>query len=180
MDKAQLFTLHIPLARRSAWKASRKYGKPFEEMEDEAVSALAVIVTEWDLDTINSYDPKKDAQKNPTGWIHWRIYFALETKYRASKKRVRYMDFTEGTDDVPTCGINPQQPQKWIDRVMSDLGEDARIIVSTILHGPAEVMEDMMPRRRLRGRETIVRHLLDNGWDKDRIITAWHEIEAAL
>jgi hypothetical protein len=77
--------------------------------------------------------------------------------------------------------LNSNARETFLDRLRRNLGEDAREVVSTLLFGPVEFLEELFPGNR-RPRPERVRAELASGldWQAERFDAAWQEVEAAL
>lgn len=166
-----LFQKYIPLAHHLAGKFSRVYKLPLPEVQDEAVSIWAATVAEWPY----RYDARKS---NPTSWAYRHIYWKLlDHCTRHAPTETTFTNLQRDGQRSPIAGI----PHKtsWLESLLHTLGEDARIVVNTILFAPAEIVNDILPHTT--SRAVVEDYLEDHlDWPMGRVAQAWREVESAM
>lgn len=148
---------------------------PYQELVEEAEGILALMIARWDRGGSTGFDGSK---AGPTSWIYRGLYWDLQIY--CDRKRPKERNFsTLGTEENP---ISLAQKTGWLEGLLSQLGEDARILVTTILFAPSDIAKDIVPNPRSsrRGREAVVSYLRGQGWGLERITSAWSEVEVAL
>jgi hypothetical protein len=165
---ADLFKRHLPLARFLAARFAKTFNAPLQELIDEAEGILALVCCQWDED----YDPKRAA---PSTWVYRNIYHGL-LNLKTRKRHTQSLSTADGQD------LLRQMPakQNWLERLIRDLGEDARAIVQTLLDAPREIAEDLSPRRPKRAAAALRQFLVAHGWGDDKINNAWQEVSQCL
>lgn len=171
MTKQQQITLYqkfLPLANSLARRLARRHKIPIGELQAEARSLWGGIVAEWP----EKYDP---AQCGECHWAYQQIYWRL-LDFCTRRPHVRHEVGMSEKVEFKAKGC-------WLDSFLKMLGEDARIVVTTILHAPGEIVEEIMPRTRGRTRTRIALedYFEDRiGWPMDRFDEAWREVCGAI
>jgi hypothetical protein len=176
-QKADLFTGHRKLACKLGNWAAAKYGIDRDSACDEALETLGDIIAVGNLpDPIN---PAPGDTRKMTSWLYLQLRYRLMTRYgRKTGRSVAAHPFSAiESDDRP---LDPSAKRSWLEGLLQNLGDDARVIVSTIFNAPSDIAEDMCVRRRGRARDHVRRALENQGWDEDRICNAWMEVAACL
>lgn len=175
-EKGELFKKYIPMTYSMANKFSAKYKLPHAEMEDEAQSALAMIVAKWEM------EGAKDSTGSPSTWIYQKMFWHLLTY--CTRKQPKEIRFSAIERETP---IDPPHKTGWLEGLVRTLGEDARIVANTILFAPAEIVEDIKDnlrprshRAREKARAAVEGYLVDQGWTGERFAAAWWELAVAL
>jgi hypothetical protein len=176
--KAKLFDKHLPLTTHLAKRfAKRHFTIPLQEIIDEAQGRLSLVVSRWNQKDGEGYN---HTLCNPTSWIYRELNWHLQTycqRKRPRENRIKTFSVLE-RDENPV-----QLPAKknWLEGILHSLGEDARIIVGTILSAPREIAEELQPatcgRARIAVREYLVKR---KGWSMDRLDMAWKEVSECL
>lgn len=189
-NATKLHTGHIKMAWSHAGTFAAKFPKinP-EDIKDEAESCLGLIIAEW----ANDEPPKGypgPATCTPTGWIYWKMYYHLLTFcMRKQRKEMIFTDLSTGSQEAPSEEAQHQFPhqENRFDQILRMLGKDAQIIATTILHGPAELVEDLVSIATMRKKKTTNREQLAMtaineffDWPNTRFLQAWEEIREAL
>lgn len=184
-NPADIFIGHLPLAWKLAGKFSRFYGLPYDDVKDEAEGALGLICADYHTERARKPETATRRYASTITWVYRKLYFHLLTY--ATRKQSKETNFTTmGGDSETDFSDNRAAPQRWIDRLLMSIGRDAKVIVETILFGPAELLDELMPSRvkeedRIAPPETAraaVASMID--WEDDRFKAAWTEIEQAL
>lgn len=170
-EQITLYKKFLPLANSLARKAARRHRMPTGELQAEARSLWGKIVAEWP----QRYDPARCGECH---WAYQQIYWRLLdfcTRQPARKHEVQMSNKA----DFKAKG-------NWLPGFLAMLGEDARIVVSTILHAPGEIVEEIMPRgnrprTRTRTRIALEDYFEDSlGWPMSRFDSAWAEVCGAI
>jgi hypothetical protein len=169
--------------QRLAWAEGRKFARRTGRCPTACAEAgqeiLHNCLMEWD----ESAPEMKEANRIRK-FIRWRLvdYFRTHEKSRA-RLEIHPMDFSEPEEEED---FSPELEQvitgrpSWSECLLRELGEEGQAVVRLILHGPAEILEDMMPTTHARAARTIRKHLADHGWEFEKINRAWREVQACL
>lgn len=172
-QKADIYRQFLPMATHLAVKFSRRRGLPINEMITEAHSLLGENIARWnELGT----DPIKAATSSTSHWVYIKLYYGLQDYIARKRDRALPMSALE-RDDNP---VQMPAKQPWLGRLCETLGEDARILIDTILHAPSEIADDISSSASRRSREAVRRYLKTHGWTEQRLNMAWTEVEACL
>lgn len=138
-----IYDKYQALACKIAGSYSTKYDLPYEDMKAEAEYHLANLILRGKFKTL--YDPTKGAVST---WIYKKIYWALKD-YIIALAKVPTVNFTmTGTDRNEL--IDPKPGPSWIERLLSEVSEEAQFIIRAIVSAPTELLEcksDRMCRR---------------------------------
>lgn len=163
-SRAVLFIKYKKLAYKVAHAFATKYERPYWEMVDEALHALALeICNRWHV-----YDPKKS---KPSTWLYQAIYWHLLT-YCTNPKKARERPLEEV--------MGHAHRSSWLDNLLRELGEEGRALLSIILEAPGELEETLSYRAPVRSRRAVREYLEEQEWSEDEIEYAWTEVAAAL
>lgn len=172
-QKGELVTQYTPLAYRHAAKFAATYKIPFNDVADEAISGLGLIAMAWN----ESGDPSCSPDGRTT-WVYQKLYWHLLTF--CTRKQPRERCFTSVTKDEDVQ-IDAPAKTGWFEGLLHTLGDDARDIVEIIVNAPAELAEEIRPRKPAKTAKAIqnyVERYFD--WEPTRVMNAWAEVEAAL
>lgn len=169
-EKERLFKKYRGLICRLAYRFSVIYGRPYDELVDQAeFDLISYICEHW----ANKFNPKISTEGT---WAYQMIYYGLMNQCtRKQKVDVPFSVYDEdrSIDIVDTEG--------WAKKLMAELGEEARFLVKTILHAPAEILDDMSPTTRYRARKAVKKHLrTTERWSQAKLNRIWAEVEACL
>lgn len=170
----KLFEKYRPMATRFAVRFSQKYGLPFQETQVEADETLSQICACWHTEG-DPWQYKKGAC-SPTTWVYHLLHWQLTTY--CTRKRPRYSVFSQADTDSRVAFVPAKT--NWRERLMQNLGDDARAIVSTITSAPEELADILVPRRKKQARRAVTQYLKKQGWDEQRVDRAWDEVAACL
>jgi hypothetical protein len=137
---AGIFVGYLPMAWRHAGKFAAYYGLHYQEVKDEAEGALALIAAEWHEERKRKPENEHRTYASTTTWVNKKLYFHLLTYATRKQPRER-----NGSEEVMA---SRPAPERWYARLIRDIGADAKVIVETILLGPAELIEELTPRRK--------------------------------
>jgi hypothetical protein len=184
-EKVKIYNQYLPMVYRMAGRFSRVYGMPFQDMVDEGQSILGRLAATWDSGKF-PFDP---AKANATSWVYRNLFWDLTTLCsRACKNRAIPFSSLE-REDRP---IDLPSKSSWMDNLLREVGEDAKILLQTILDAPAEITEDVFgvlrgkdstpyrSRRVDKAWDVLQSYLVSCGWEPNRIDAAWHEVEVSL
>lgn len=171
----RLFRQYLPLARELAWRFHTYYGRPIHEMIDEASSQLSLAICRW----LTDYQQEAKAEGyGACTFLRRQVYYKLLDECSNRKKRpVSLGSLTP--DDRSDLRETPAKPSR-VERLLLDLGEDARTLVRTIIDAPGELIEAITPRRRVSSARRIRSYMFAQGWSAERLRLAWQEVSAAL
>lgn len=172
------FTGHIRLAHQIAARYARTYGLPHGDLVEESETVLGEICSRWWDQTMYGY---KSEKCNPTSWIYRLMNWKL-LDYCNRRRRFPVREFsTLGVEEKP---LDLPEVEGWFVRLSRTLGEDARILVHTVLFAPAEILDDVVAAR---GRRAVLMRAkgfdavsLQLGWSMDRFDRAWDEVAEAI
>lgn len=169
-EKGQLFTQYQGLARKMALHFANRFGKPYEEMLDEAVGILGLKIA-----SINQqYDPSK---AKIITWLYRCLWHEMLNV--CTRRRDKHIPFS--TYDTEECAFEPAGRPTYLQRLLHNLGEEAQIVVQVIAHAPIEIAEEVTAATRSRGRLAVRAWLHDTeGWASKRVNKAWAEVAACL
>lgn len=169
-----LFKQHQPMAWRLAERFASLYRRPFGELRDEAESILGLNIAQWFEQNASAF--KDNVGTKPSTWIYRGLYWDLTTYCTRKQSPARPFSTLEKQESP----LDHPCRRPWIERMLQELGEDARIVVETILHAPAEIAEDVSTSSRGRARKAVRQYLQVSGWTRQRIEAAWTEVDACL
>lgn len=183
------FKRYQNIARKLASKFSHEYRKPYHQMVEVAEYALALELFGRML-----FDKNHGAKKS--SWLYTVIFFHLKQvctrgvhpcpKYPGSMQvRIR-----EWVPEIPFSSlkkedlesIDPEQKPSMVSKLFSDLGEEARLMVRTVLEAPNELKELITTGRGVRAaREAVRTYMIDElDWTTDEVDKIWSEIQEGL
>jgi hypothetical protein len=173
-EATDLFKQHLPLAQHHAAKFAAKYRIPLADVVDEAQSILGTTIAQWDSPhRPDHYNPEC---ANPTSWLYRRIYWGLLTW--CTRKQPEYKLFG-GMGDA----CRPEQwagREGWLDTFLHNLGDDARVVVRTLVAAPATIAADVGANKRTRTRKAVTGYLVQQGWATARVDRAFNEVAVAV
>lgn len=144
-----------------------------------------MICADWYTEKARKPETPARPHASTTTWVYRKLYFHLLTY--ATRKQSKETNFTTmGGDSETDFSDTKAAPQRWIDRLLISIGRDAKVIIETILFGPSELLDELIPKRtktedKFSPPETAraaVASMID--WEDERFTTAWTEIEQAL
>ena len=156
---------------RMVWKFARHFQRTagLELTELKAVGDLAVI---------RAYDtwvPSRGASFPTHVW--YCVRNAMLTEVRRAKRRARERSIDPGLMD----GMFGHRRTSVLERLWSEIGDDARTIILLVIEAPGELAAALAGSgRRKRARRAILDRALHRGWERARTLTAFWEIEEAL
>ena len=174
-QKSSLYTGHLALAKHLAMGVARSLKVNYQDAETEAISLLGEIIACWSDSGSRGYNPTRC---NPTSWIYRSLYWGLRTHFL--RKVGRRMRPATDIDPEGTCIVRAAPPLSWVERLVHNLGADARTLVAIILNAPADLHEILTARRPRRSRDAVRQYLTNQGWSPERVAHAWAEVEEAL
>jgi DNA-directed RNA polymerase specialized sigma24 family protein len=171
-EKTSLYAQYLKMAYSLGHKIALAYNADANELCEEAASILAQIVAQWP----GKYDPKKSS---PCTWIYQGIYHELLNYCTRHKPRERRFSDIEKDDTKP---LQIGAKEGWLDTLFLTLSDDAKILITTILAAPADLIEDISPqaRRQKKVRAAICRYMREQGWAPSRVCLAWREVSECL
>ena len=187
---ACLFKGYEPLAKKLAYQFSQAYRMPFDDCMEEALFWLGVVVARWDQvalpgqSGIYTFDRTKS---KPTTYVYNHLRWKLMDF--CSRKRERTVAFSvlDRRGEEEESFDAPAKPPAFLPRLMEILGEDAKEFVHTILHAPADLISDLVPCGEERRRAAMIfpnsplyELFRRRGWDDNRIVETFREVQAAL
>lgn len=158
-DKGKLFLQFQPLAYKLAHRFAHRYGLPQTDMEDEALELLGEICAQW-TEQNGGFNPTKS---KPISWVYNKLFWRLADYCRRRPREIHFSDISAG-------GL--MHRANWLATFCRDLGEDARLLVTTIFNAPNEIAEDVVCY--------TYQALAAAGWQRVRILRCWQEVGAAL
>jgi hypothetical protein len=170
---ARLFTQYQPLTQRMASKFATTYGMDYHQLLEEANGILSVNACLWNSDTASEFDATKSCEMS---WIYRGLYWGLMdfcTRKRDKARSFSSLRPEENPIDAPA-------KTSRMSTLRQNLGEDARILVETILSAPVEIADDIQTSTRGRARKALRSYFTQRGWDTDRIERAWNEVTTCL
>lgn len=180
-EKTQLFKDHLELAHKMAATNADKFRVPYWEMVDEAERHLGFTIAEWANPDGPGYDPmpRNGRITSVASWVYMALYFEFQTLARKRQAKPARSFSTLSTEDNPFDA--PDKNKSWSEAFLGDLGEDARILVNTIVSAPAEIVGDINVRLGEGNRPRIVNYLIKHkGWSDERVVRAWDEVGECL
>jgi hypothetical protein len=179
LTPAQRFTQYLPMAHKFAHRFAARQQLPLRDMIDEAESALSEICTRWDDGTwYRHFNPKRGC--NETSWMYRAIYFELLTVVTANKGQYQGLNRNAAPLDAAKAS---SAKRRWIDELLKTVGDDAKVIATTILFAPEEIADDIAlgASGLAAWAEYGVREYLESqGWPKVRVTVAWDELREAV
>ncbi len=172
-EMERMFTRYKPVARHLAKKYAARTGKPYYDLIDEAEGLLAEIIADWDGRF--HYDPAKSKEVSYLYQILNRKLFDLCFRQgcRTKTKNFSVLEPNAGLFEVPARKNKVQE-------ILSMLGEDARILVTTILMAPGDLARDVDLVHLKWGRVAIRSYFVGLQWTPERIDHAWAEVQECL
>ena len=177
-EKAALYAQYMPMVCKFGRKYAQIFNIPREEMLDMARSLLAeVVCRQDDAGGCWKYDAVKTGC-NMTSWMYRKLNWELLTLCKNYRKNPTVPISTLTKDE--SHPVQFAGPENWIRQLLVTLGEDARIIVSTILEAPGELYQDLSDNAPKRSRQAVRKYFIRQGWEESRIEHAWEEVAACL
>lgn len=176
-EKTALFNRYRPLAFLLAHKFANRYRIAQGLVEDESLSLLGTVIAQWESGT-KAFNP---ARSCATSWVYRSLTWSLASycgnellgghRFAARRKRVG----GRALEKLPAR-------TGWFEGIARDLGEDARVLVETIVAAPSEIAADLVPRRwRGRAAGSVKSYMQSKmGWSPARLAAAWNEVELSL
>jgi RNA polymerase sigma factor (sigma-70 family) len=152
---------------RLAWKARAIHGG---EMEDY-ISAM----NEEFMVALTSYDPSRGTSFST--WLWWKIQGAVTKEIRRSCLQRHTVAAGEDID----LDALPGRHRGWMDLFWSELGDDARTVVTILVESPFDI-NGLLHYRRIGKvlRKSLALQLRGAGWTVARISESFSEIREAL
>lgn len=173
-QKSELFLQFKPMVASLANKFSRGNEARYRELCDVGESALGLAITRWAGDDDHYGDKWKSGRVTPLTWVYHILRWEM-------------LSYIRKTDRHPVAPISENvarqmsKPTPWLQRMLSNLGDDARTIVSLIVMAPAELMDEMKLITVRRARKALRQYLAEHcEWDDQRIELAWNEVAVEL
>ncbi len=168
-EMERLWLRYQPIVYNLAWKFSKKYGRPLEEMVDVGHGVMAITICD------GSYNSEKSKWVT---WIWQKVYWAL-TNYCQRNKRKR---------EVPIIDEDYERPAKvsWLERIFRELSDEGKTLLRVICEAPGELANTLFGERGVQdsvqdsvqvGKAVLFEFLEQNDWEKDKIDRAWKEVE---
>lgn len=183
-QKVEIFNQYQEMVYSMASKFSLKFNVNYHDMIDEGMSILGALVTKWDAEGNSSkHDPAKSSR---TSWVYRALYWDLTTVCTRTNQKARLFSTLRTEEQKP---VDMEGPVSWMEKLMRDLGEDAKILVRTIFMAPAEIVADIAPGTKGKARKAVREYLLKHGtevdgeqvpWSPERLDAAWEEVTVAL
>lgn len=164
-----LFNEHENLARSVAKKVSELTGRPYSELEDEALDILAkVLMEKW-----QGFDPSKSCESS---WIYRSVYFLLLNRCRKMRKRFRREgESIEGMTEEPT-----HRGPSRLETLFSELGQEGKALLYIISRAPGDLIFMLSPDAPTRSRNAINNYFELVHFGKLRVEKAWSQVETSL
>lgn len=181
-----LFKQYLPLAYKLAAKFAAAFPRiDAQDIQNEAVSTLALYTTKWDT----NFNP---ARSGPLHYLYFNIYTELQTFCLRKQDRAKvFSAFSrEGGKNDPQPVDWKARAEHWTERLFRNLGEDAKVVVQTILEAPEEIAQDLTRGARRGKQQEAALHRAGlavmaylegtKGWAPHRVEAAWKEVGQAL
>lgn len=179
---AALFNEYKPMARGLANRFARIYAIPHQEVLDEAESNLALLVASWNEEGQYGFDPTRGTKRST--WVYRKLTLRLLTWVNLRRPKLHQpfsmYDSKGGDGETVEFASNIVAKPNRIDSLLRSLGEDAKIVVKTIIAAPDEIADDISEGAKIRSRNTVKQYLRTQGWSVRRVEDAWHEVELAM
>jgi hypothetical protein len=180
-EQETLFLQYRDLARNLASQISKKFHRPYAELQDEAEHILAdTICAKWVF-----YDR---SLAKPITWLYQRIYWGL-TKYCNDKKNRHtplpptLNNFSYGTTPLHNQRTTPLGlgGDGWWLKIVNEVEEEGKELLEIIIcEIPKAVREELRARYPQRARTIVARHLVSAGWSDEKIERAWAQVDEVL
>lgn len=176
-QKAEIFQQFQPMVTSLAKKLARGNQARFQELCVEGASKLGLAIAEWAGDNDRCSASFRGTRTARSTWCYHILYWAMLTHIRKMDRHP-----VVSAEECGEAGRELRAKQTpWLQRVFSDLGEDARTIVSLIVMAPVELMDEMRVATARRARTAVWTYLSQQyDWDEERIESAWSEVAAEL
>jgi hypothetical protein len=164
------FIKYKRMAMKIAANMSRRFDISYDELADESLSILGLALS-------NNWVCYLHAGE--CTWVYKHIYWPLLTYCTRARPTDIPFSVLDGDDGEPFD--HPAKPNR-ICNLLRELGEDARIVVDTIIHAPTEIADDLdITSGCQRAKAAVARHLAETeGWFSFQIKAAFTEVGAAI
>jgi hypothetical protein len=164
MKPARRFQRYTKVACSAARHVSRKSGRKIQEMNEEAISYLGLVATDWD----NFFDPTRGV--TPCTRIYSAIrWYLVNICCRSIRKR----EIKSPDTDLHPAKIN------WLERLSQELGDEALSLIKIILETPNELVKAFRGHP-TQARLALITYLQETGWTDEQIDAAWSEVQSCL
>lgn len=171
--RAELYKRYRRLAYSLASKMAQKFNRPYRELLEESLHALAFAVCAyWTTGVQVLPTSKLDKTKcQAVTWLYQCIYWHLMDYCMKPAKR-RELPLQEAKDKAKQV--------TWLTALRAELGEEGRALLGIVLEAPGALAHELSPRAPQRSRKALQAYLTQVGWDTLRIERAWTQMEYCL
>lgn len=156
---------------KNAMQLSRRYHIDFEELHAEGIWGA------WSQ--LHNWDPKRGCLCT---WIYRTSYHTILNYCLAQKKREqREIPLQTSSPACEDDIFDIQARTSWINSLLLELGEEARMLVSVALEAPEELAEVLRARAPMSSANALREYMIDAlDWDEEKVDRTWREVQACL
>jgi hypothetical protein len=168
-DSVEVYERFQKMACKAAWRLHITTGLPYDELQAEATGILALKSVEWKT---------TEAKVSACTFIYRNLWWGLIAYCRKNKTAQNTISL--GT--APAAHRRLVTSKGYVESLWETIGEEARVVLSTIVNAPAEIADDVAraARNRAKARAAVKDYLVKQGWDPLRFHAAWREVAACL
>ena len=164
-----ILTRYERLIRCLTGKFAERYSLPYDDLlEDIYVFLIRRFDEIWD----KKFNPLKASEST---WVYRNIYWSLKNIcIKMTKERAR-------SPENGGSNIEPEAKPNWLGRLLSEVSEEGKFLIKTIISAPAEIAEDVTPRSFVKARKAVKDYLVDEkDWTFSKLHKTWAEVESCL
>lgn len=168
-ERNEIFHRYEKLIYHLAKKFSVQYNLPYQELVGEGCHAFLMYLEKWWEEKFNTSISKE------TTWAYLKIYWSLKnicikmTKAKTVPLEIRNRIF------------EPEAKPNWLARLLSEVSEEGKFLIKTIITAPGEIAEDVSVKTCGRARKAIKDYLIEEKkWDPNKLFKTWEEVKSCL
>lgn len=169
-NRNTFWDLYGNMIMKMAHSLSKKYGRDFDELLSEGAWGAWSLLKDW--------NPKRAGK---TTWVYRTAYHRM-VNLCIKKRREIPVDMQASDDDEQAKPIlNAEARSCFIESFLSELSEEARVFVRTLVEAPEElrdVVKHSRPVSSMRALEAYMIDMLD--WTRKDVERVCSEVQACL
>ena len=159
------------LCNSLAWKAYKSFGGSYEEWQAESYYGF--------MKAYKAFDLSKGIKFVTYAYTAiWNTLLDLQDD--RIKKLTHEKNILDVEDDEEESIEPAQETRSLVERILSEVSEDGRVIVSLIFETPAELKGLLSSRKPVESRKQLWHYLRKFGWTMARVVTAFTEVREVL
>jgi len=168
-ERIAIWKSHQALARKLANRFAGMYNRDQQELFEEARTSMSLeLFTRWE-----TFDLKKSSV---THWLYQCIYWSLLTYCTRAQEKAIPFSALDNEEQLYQPAAKPSRTET----ILQELSEEGQFLVRTIINAPDEIIDDLRPQTKARGRRAVRNWLLSHGWDRTKLDRAWQEVQECL